>query len=137
MDGQEECTIHTLEHMLRSCVIDFKGIWYDRLPLIKFAYNNMYYSSVHIAPYEAPHGRRCRSIVDCVVPLESVAVKDSLSYADVPVEIVDLQVIRLRNKEVTLVKVLWKSQSVEGAASQVQAAIRIVSLQFPSNSTPS
>ena len=49
-----------------------------------------------------------------VVPLESVVVKDSLSYADVPVEILDHQVRRLRNKEVTSVKVLWRSQSVEG-----------------------
>ena len=40
-----------------------------------------------------------------IVPLESVAVKDSLSNEDVPVEIIDRQVKRLRNKEVTSVKV--------------------------------
>ena len=50
-----------------------------------------------------------------IVPLESVAVKDSLSYEDLPVEILDRQVRRLRNKEVTSVKVLWRSQSLEGA----------------------
>ena len=50
-----------------------------------------------------------------IVSLESVAVKDSLSYEDVPVEILDPQVRRLRNKEVTSVKVLWRSQSLEGA----------------------
>ena len=50
-----------------------------------------------------------------IVPLESVAVKDSLSYEDVPVEILDRQVRRFRNKIFTSVKVLWKSQSVEGA----------------------
>ena len=33
-----------------------------------------------------------------IVPLESVAVKDSLSYEDVPVEIFDRRVRRLRNK---------------------------------------
>ena len=49
-----------------------------------------------------------------VVPLESVVVKDSLYYDDVPVEILDRQVRRLRNKEVSSVKVLWRSQSVEG-----------------------
>ena len=47
-----------------------------------------------------------------IVPLESVAVKDSLSYEDVPVDILDHQVRRLRNKEVASVKVLWRSQSV-------------------------
>ena len=50
-----------------------------------------------------------------IVPLESVAVKDSLSYEDVPVDILDLHVKRLRNKEVASVKVLWRSQSIEGA----------------------
>ena len=49
-----------------------------------------------------------------IVPLESVAVKDSLSYEDVPIEILDRHVRRLRNKEVASVKVLWRSQSVEG-----------------------
>ncbi|WMV07792.1 hypothetical protein MTR67_001177 [Solanum verrucosum] len=39
-----------------------------------------------------------------MVPLESVAVKDSLTYEEVPVEILDRQVRRLRNKEVTSVK---------------------------------
>ena len=47
-----------------------------------------------------------------VVPLESMAVKYCLSYEDVPVEILNRQVRRLRNKEVALVKVLWRSQFV-------------------------
>ena len=42
-------------------------------------------------------------------------MKDSISYEDVPVDILDRQVRRLRNKEFILVKVLWRSQSVEGA----------------------
>ena len=33
-DGQAKPTIQTLEDMLRSCVIDFKGNWDDHLPLI-------------------------------------------------------------------------------------------------------
>ena len=49
-----------------------------------------------------------------IVSLESVEVKDNLSYEDVPIEILDRHVRRLRNKEVTSVKVLWRSQSVEG-----------------------
>ncbi|WMV25581.1 hypothetical protein MTR67_018966 [Solanum verrucosum] len=59
--------------------------------------------------------KKCVGDPASVVPLESVAVKDSLSYEDVPVEILDRQVRRLRNKEVTSVKVLWRSQSEEGA----------------------
>ena len=58
------------------------------------------------------------------VPLESAAVKDSLSYEDVPVEILDCQVRRLRNKEVASVKVLWRSQFIEGATWEAEAAMK-------------
>ena len=47
--------------MLRSCVMDFRGSWDDHLPLIEFAYNNSYHSSIQMAPYEALYGRKCRS----------------------------------------------------------------------------
>lgn len=62
-DGQAERTIQTLEDMIRACVLDFKGNWDDHLPLIEFAYNNSYHSSIKMAPYEALYGRRCRSPV--------------------------------------------------------------------------
>ena len=62
-DGKAERTIQTLEDMLRACVIDFKGSWEDHLPLIEFSYNNSYHSSIGMAPFEAPYGRRCRSPV--------------------------------------------------------------------------
>ena len=61
IDGQVERTIQTLEYMLRACVIDFKGNWDDHLPLIEFAYNNSYYSSIQMAPYEALYWRRYKS----------------------------------------------------------------------------
>ncbi|WMV59104.1 hypothetical protein MTR67_052489 [Solanum verrucosum] len=48
-DSQAERTIQTLEDILRACVIDFKGIWDDHLPLIEFAYNNSYHSSIQMA----------------------------------------------------------------------------------------
>ena len=62
-DRQAERTIQTIEDMLRACVIDFKGCWDDHLPLIKFAYNNSYHSSIQMAPYEVLYGRRYRSPV--------------------------------------------------------------------------
>ncbi|KAH0781489.1 hypothetical protein KY290_001087 [Solanum tuberosum] len=194
MDGQAECTIQSVEDMLRACVIVFKGSWDDHLSLIEFAYNNNYHSSIQMAHYEALYGCKCISpvcwfevgeaaligpdsvldaidkvqlirdrlkitqshqksytdakrrelefqvngwvflkvspmkgvmrfgnkgklspryvgpyqimkMIASVVPLESVAVTDSLSYEDVPVEILDRHVRRLRNKEVASVKV--------------------------------
>ena len=44
-------------------MINFKGSWDDHLPLIEFAYNKSYHSSIQMAPYEALYGRRCRSHV--------------------------------------------------------------------------
>ena len=42
-------------------MIDFKGSWDKYLPLIEFAYNNSYHSTIGMAPYEALYGRNCRS----------------------------------------------------------------------------
>ncbi|GJU62374.1 putative reverse transcriptase domain-containing protein [Tanacetum coccineum] len=60
-DGQSERTIQTLEDMIRACVLDFEGSWDVHLPLVEFAYNNSYHSSVRCDPFEALYGRRCRS----------------------------------------------------------------------------
>ena len=60
-DGQFERTIQTLEDMLRVCALDLKGSWASHLPLVEFAYNNSYHSSIKVAPYEALYGRKYRS----------------------------------------------------------------------------
>ncbi|GKG54412.1 putative reverse transcriptase domain-containing protein, partial [Tanacetum coccineum] len=62
-DGQSECTIQTLEDMLRAYVIDFGGNWDVHLPLAEFSYSNSYHSSIQYAPFEALYGRKCRSPV--------------------------------------------------------------------------
>ncbi|WMV49811.1 hypothetical protein MTR67_043196 [Solanum verrucosum] len=147
---QAERTIQTLEDMLRSCVIDFKGNWDNHLPLIEFAYNISYHSSigpelVHEAmekvrliregsyqilrrigkvAYElqlpnelaSVHPvfhvyllKKCIGDPKTIVPLEDLGVKEKISYEEVSVEILDRQVKKLRNKEVTYVKVLWRN----------------------------
>ena len=63
IDGKEERTIQTIRDMLRACVIDFKGNWDDHLPLIEFAYNNSYHSSISMTPSEVLYGKRCRYLV--------------------------------------------------------------------------
>ena len=81
--------------------------------------------------------KKCMGDPTSIVPLESVAVKDSLSYKDVPVEILDRQFRRLRNKEVASVKFLWRSQSIEGATWEAEAAMKAkYPYLFPSDSTP-
>ncbi|KAJ4977845.1 hypothetical protein NE237_008625 [Protea cynaroides] len=60
-DGQSKRTIQILEDMLRACVIDFKGSWGEKLPLIEFAYNNSYQATIQMSPYEALYDRKCRT----------------------------------------------------------------------------
>nr|GEZ87992.1 putative reverse transcriptase domain-containing protein [Tanacetum cinerariifolium] len=62
-DGQSKRTIQTLEDMLRACVIDFGKGWVKHLSLVEFSYNNSYYASIKVAPYEVLYGRKCRSPV--------------------------------------------------------------------------
>ena len=62
-DGQSERTIQTLEDMLRTCVIEFKGSWDTHLSLMEFAHNNSYQSSIGMAPFEALYSRKCRTPV--------------------------------------------------------------------------
>ena len=61
IDGQFEIVIQVLEDMLRGCVLDFSGSSDRYIPLMKFAYNNSYQSSIGMTPYEVLYGRRCRT----------------------------------------------------------------------------
>ena len=57
---------------------------------------------------------------NAIVTLEGVEVEENLSYEEVPVEILDRQVKRLRNKDVASVKVLWRNQNVESATWEAE-----------------
>ncbi|GJU06217.1 putative reverse transcriptase domain-containing protein [Tanacetum coccineum] len=59
-DGQSECTIQTLEVMLRICVNDFEGSLDIHLPLAEFFYSNSYHLSIRCALFKALYGRKCR-----------------------------------------------------------------------------
>jgi hypothetical protein len=60
MDGQSNQTNQILEDLLRACVLDFKVIWVQYVPLIVFAYNNSYQATIGMLPYEALYGHRCQ-----------------------------------------------------------------------------
>ena len=47
-----------------------------------------------------------------------------LSYEEVPVEILDIQIKKLRNKEVVSVKVLWRNHFVEDATWEAEADMK-------------
>jgi hypothetical protein len=60
-DGQTERTNQTLEDMLRMYVMDQQKRWEEFLPLVEFAYNNSYQSTIKMAPFEFLYGRPCRT----------------------------------------------------------------------------
>ena len=49
--------------MLQACVLNLNGSWEKHLPLVESAYNNSYWASIQMAPYEALYGRPCQSSV--------------------------------------------------------------------------
>ena len=60
-DDQLERTIRTLEDILRTCILEWKGDWERQLPLVEFTYKNSFHASIGMAPYEALYGRPCKS----------------------------------------------------------------------------
>ena len=56
-----------------------------------------------------------KCMVDCslIIQTKNFGIEDSLSYEEIPVQILDRQVRKFRTKEVALVKVLWRNQFVE------------------------
>ena len=57
-----------LEDMLWGCVKEFPRSWDMYIPLMEFAYNNSYQSSIGMAPYEALFSKKCRTPV-CLTKL--------------------------------------------------------------------
>ncbi|WMV30164.1 hypothetical protein MTR67_023549 [Solanum verrucosum] len=68
--------------------------------------------------------RKCIGGPVSILPLEGLGVNENLSYEEVPIEILDRQVKKLRNKEVASVKVLWRNHLVEGATWEAEADMK-------------
>ncbi|XP_047261901.1 probable LRR receptor-like serine/threonine-protein kinase At3g47570 [Capsicum annuum] len=67
-----------------------------------------------------------KCIVDhsLVLPVEEINVTASLSYEEEPIAILDHQVLKLRSKEIVLIKALWINQKVEEATWESKDDIR-------------
>ncbi|XP_070020042.1 uncharacterized protein [Nicotiana sylvestris] len=59
-----------------------------------------------------------------VVPTDDVQIIEDLSYEEIPVAILDRQIRKLRNKEITSVKVLWRSKKVEEMTWEAEEEIK-------------
>ena len=68
--------------------------------------------------------RRYCSDESHILPVQDVQVQEDLSYDEEPKAILAREVKQLRNKQVPLVKVLWKHHGKEEATWEPKATIR-------------
>ncbi|WMV45169.1 hypothetical protein MTR67_038554 [Solanum verrucosum] len=64
--------------------------------------------------------KKCMGDLSLIIPIEDIGIKDSLSYEEILVQILDRQVRKLRTKEVASVKVLWRNQFVKEATWEAE-----------------
>ncbi|WMV50578.1 hypothetical protein MTR67_043963 [Solanum verrucosum] len=64
--------------------------------------------------------KKCMGDLSLIIPTEDIGIKDSFSYEEIPVQILDRQVRKLRTKEIAPVKVLWRNQFVEEATWETE-----------------
>ncbi|WMV09456.1 hypothetical protein MTR67_002841 [Solanum verrucosum] len=64
--------------------------------------------------------KKCMGDPSLIIPTEDFEIKDILSYEEIPIQILDRQVRKLRKKEVASVKVLWRNQFVEEATWEAE-----------------
>ena len=68
--------------------------------------------------------RRYRSDPSHVVQAGEIEVSDNLSYVEEPVQILDRKQRQLRNREIPMVKVLWKNHAIEEATWETEEYMR-------------
>ena len=59
--------------------------------------------------------KKCLGDPTSILLVDGFGFDEDLSYEEVPVEILHRQVKRLKNKEVSTVKVLWRNHLIDGA----------------------
>ncbi|GJR57199.1 putative reverse transcriptase domain-containing protein [Tanacetum coccineum] len=134
-DGQSERTIQTLEDMLRACVLDFGKKDGKNHRVIRFGkrgkLNPRYIgpfkiiakvgtvayrlelpeklSRVH-STFHVSKLKKCMADEPLAIPLDEIQVDDKLNFIEEPVEIMDREVKRLKQRRIPIVKVRWNSK---------------------------
>nr|GEU30335.1 putative reverse transcriptase domain-containing protein [Tanacetum cinerariifolium] len=98
--------------------------WDRQLPLVEFSYNNSYHTIIKAASFKALYEqlsrvhstfhvsnmKKCLSDETFVIPLDEIQIDDKLHFIEEPVEIIDLEVKRLKHSRILIVKVRWNSK---------------------------
>ncbi|WMV26139.1 hypothetical protein MTR67_019524 [Solanum verrucosum] len=64
--------------------------------------------------------KKCMGDPSLIIPTANIGIKDSLSYEEILVHILDRQVRKLRTKKVASIKVLWRNQFVKEATWEAE-----------------
>ncbi|WMV37773.1 hypothetical protein MTR67_031158 [Solanum verrucosum] len=68
--------------------------------------------------------KKCMGDLSLILLTQDIGIKDTLSYKEISVQILDHKVRKLRTREVASVKVLWRNQFVEEATWEVEEDIK-------------
>nr|GEW55669.1 hypothetical protein [Tanacetum cinerariifolium] len=137
-DNQTEHTIHNLEDILRTCVIDFGGRakiyitqdvgrslgekgklvpWFvgpfeimERVGVVAYRLRIPQELSSIYGTFHVSNLKKCLADAKLQVPLEEIDIDDKLHFVEEPVEIVDREVKKLKQKRIPIVKVRWNSK---------------------------
>ena len=68
--------------------------------------------------------RRYRSNPSHVIKDTEVEISENLSYVEEPIRIVDRKIKQLQNREIPMVKVIWKNHGLEEATWEIAERMR-------------
>jgi hypothetical protein len=91
-DGKTKRVNKVMEDMIRMYVMDNPNHWEKYLPLVEFAYNNNFHSSIRMPPYEALYGRPCR------IPLSWERLEERVTVGIELIQEMEEQVIHIRKR---------------------------------------
>jgi transposase InsO family protein len=94
-DEKTEQENQILEYMLRMYMMDQQKHWQEFLPLVEFAYNNSYQSTIRMEPFEFLYER------PCLMPLSCDQIEDRVLVGPEEIQEMEdqIQTIRQRIKE--------------------------------------
>ena len=91
-DGKTERVNQVMEDMLRMHVMDNQTHWDKYLPLVEFAYNNNFHSSIRMSSYQDLYGRPCKT------PLSWEWLEDRVTVGPKLIQEMEEQVIHIRQR---------------------------------------
>ncbi|KAJ9544943.1 hypothetical protein OSB04_024650 [Centaurea solstitialis] len=68
--------------------------------------------------------RKCLADPETAIPLQDIEVDQKLNFVEEPVAVTDCKILKLRNKEISLVKIQWKFHKGQEATWEAESEMR-------------